>query len=150
VIVAKATPAVPRVSPAWLLRLRGLLAVPIAVALVLGAPGLAYATFTARTTAAVNVGTYKVPAPASINGNLECTRTGKGATITITDFGLVDRATKYTATLTLAGGEPMVVPVTANNDESITNFGGKGKYTFTLIASVGSWTGESLVRTVTC
>jgi hypothetical protein len=150
VIVAQATPAAPRASTAWLVRLRGLLAVPLAGALVLGAPGLAYATFTARTTAAVSVGTYKIPAPASISGNLECTRTGKGATITITDFGLVDRATKYTATLTLAGGEPLVVPVTADKDVPVTNFGGKGKYTFTLIASVGSWTGTPLERTVIC
>ena len=150
-IVTKATPAAPWVSTAWLVRLRGLLAVPIAAALVLAAPGLAYATFTARTTAAVSVGTYKIPAPASISGALECTKQGRGGTITITDFGLVDRATKYTATLTLAGGVPVVVLVTADKDVTVTNYGGKGTYTFTLTASVGSWSGESpLVRTISC
>ncbi|WP_264356285.1 hypothetical protein [Pseudarthrobacter sp. MM222] len=154
VIDAKATPAAPRVSPAWLARLRGLLAVPVAVALVLGAPGLAYATFTARTTAAVSVGTYKVPAPASISGTLEC-RTGngaKGAIITFTDFAEVDRATGYTATLTPPSGSPSVVPLSGEGTMQVTMFVGtaKGKYTFRLTARVGSWTGLPLEQTVNC
>jgi hypothetical protein len=127
-----------------------LLAVPVAVALVLGAPGLAYATFTARTTAALSVGTYKVPAPASINGTLQCTSTGKGATITFTSFGLVDRATSYAATLTQPGETPTVTPVAVGSNVSMTNWGGKGTYTFSLYARVGSWTGAPLERAVTC
>jgi hypothetical protein len=126
------------------------LAAPIAVALVLGAPGLAYATFTARTTAALSVGTYEIPAPASINGTLQCTKTGKGATITFTGFGLVDRATSYVATLTLSGQTPTLTQVTPGHEESLTNWGGKGKYTFTLSAQVRSWTGAPLERSITC
>ena len=154
VIVTKATPAVPRGLPAWLLRLRGLLAVPIAVALVLGAPGLAYATFTARTTAAVSVGTYKVPAPASINGNLACRpgNVARGAIITFTEFAEVDRATGYTATLTPPGGSPSMVPVSGDGTMQVTMSAGnaKGKYTFRLTAQVGSWTGLPLEQTVNC
>ena len=148
--LAKPSATAPRVSPARLAHRRGLLALPIAVALVLGAPALAYATFTARTAAALSVGTYKIPAPASINGTLQCTNTGKGATITVTGFGLVDRATSYAATLTLPGETPTLTPVTVDHEVSLTNWGGKGKYTFTLSAQVGPWTGTPLKRTITC
>ena len=148
--LAKPFAKAPRVSPAGLSHWRRLLAAPIAVALVLGAPGLAYAAFTARTTASLSVGTYKIPAPATVNGTLRCTDTGKGATITFTGFGLVDRATSYEATLTLSNGTPMVKPVTVGSQVSMTNWGGKGKYTFTLSAKVGSWTGASLERFITC
>lgn len=146
----QSAPEASRVKAAWLVRLRRLLAVPVAAALVLGAPGLAYATFTARATAALNVGTYKVPAPASVNGTLQCTKAGKGATITFTGFGLVDRATGYVATLTLPGETPTLTQVTAGREESLTNWGGKGNYTFTLSAQVGPWTGAPLERTITC
>lgn len=142
--------AAPRVSPARLAHWRGLLAVPVAVALVVGAPGLACAAFTAKTAATMSVGTYQIPAPASVNGTLQCTNAGKGATITITGFGLVDRATNYVAALTLPGESPTLTPITVGRQVSMTNWGGKGKYTFTLSAQVGSWTGAPLVRTVTC
>lgn len=148
--VPQPAPVASRVKAPRLVRLRGLLAAPVAVALVLGAPGLAYAAFTAKTTAALAVGTYKVPAPASINGTLQCTTAGKGATITIRGFGLVDRATSYNATLTLPGETPTLTPVTVGSRVTITSWGGKGKYTFSLYARVGSWTGAPLERTVTC
>jgi len=148
--LAKPPAAAPLAFPAWLVRLRGLLAVLVAVAFVLGAPGLAYGAFTATTTASLRVGTYKIPAPASLNGTLQCTNTGRGASITIAGFGLVDRATGYTARLTLSGGTPTVVPVPVGSSVTITNWDGRGKYTFSLTARVGSWTGEPLQRTVTC
>lgn len=151
--VAQPTPAAPRVKPARLARLRGLLAVPVAAALVLGAPGLAYAAFTAKTTASLSVGTYKVPAPASIDGTLQCNvRGAKGAGITFTVFAEVDRATGYTATLTPPTGSPSVVPLTGSGQNQVTMGSniGKGTYTFTLTAKVGSWTGTALQQTVTC
>ena len=153
-IVAKVTPPAQRVSPAWLKRLRGLLAVPVAVALLVGAPGLAYAAFTAQTTAALSVGTYKVPAPASINGTLVCTNNGgnKGAEITFTGFSGVDRATSYTARLTHTSGGSTVTHIAGNTGPSIyMSLGaGRGIYTFQLEARVGSWTGLPLPRTVSC
>lgn len=154
VIDAQASPAVSRASPVWSTRLRGLLAVPIAVCLVLVTPGLAHAKFTARTTAAVSVGTYKIPAPASINGTLEC-RTGngaRGATITFTDFAEVDRATGYMATMTPPGGSPSEIPLSGEGKMQVTMSAGnaKGRYTFRLTARVGSWTGLSLEQTVIC
>jgi hypothetical protein len=155
VIVAKATSAALRTSPAWLVRLRGLVAVPVAVALVLGAPGLAYAAFTAQATAAVSVGTYKIPAPASINGTLQCTTTRggqKGASITFTDISDVDRATGYTATITTPGGTTSNVSVSHEGNSYVGMYSGsgKGKYTFSVTAKVGSWTGLPLEQTVNC
>ena len=151
--VPQPTPAASRVKPAWLARLRGLLAVPVAVALVLGAPGLAYAAFTAKTNASLSVGTYKVPAPAWINGTLQCHDRGpRGAAITFTDFADVDRATGYTATLTPPSGSPSVVPLTGQGQSQVTmsSNNGKGTYTFRLTAKVGSWTGAVLQQSVTC
>ncbi|RKR12681.1 hypothetical protein [Arthrobacter oryzae] len=154
--LAKPFAAASRVSPARLVHRRGLLAIPLAVGLVLGAPGLALAAFTARTTASLNVGTYTVPAPASINGTLVCTtiQGKKGASISFTGFAAVDRATGYTATLSSPTG-PTAVAAIADGDTSqgmtlLSKGSGKGTYTFTLSAAVGSWTGPALQQAVTC
>lgn len=150
-----ATVASPVKAP-WLVRLRGLLAVPVAMALLLGAPGLAYAAFTASTAAALTVGTYKVPAPASISGRLECTsiQGKKGASISFTSFATVDRATGYTAVIS-SPNDAQAVSVIAAGDTShaatlLSKGNGRGTYTFTLTASVGLWTGEPLTQSVTC
>jgi hypothetical protein len=154
--LAKPFAAAPRVSPARLAQWRRLLAVPVAVALVAGAPGLACAAFTAKTTASLSVGTYKVPAPASINGTLECTtiQGKKGASISFTGFAAVDRATGYTATLSSPTG-PQAVASIAEGDASqgmtlLSKGNGKGTYVFTLAAAVGPWTGPALQQSVTC
>lgn len=158
--VAKPSPPALRVSSVWLARLRALLAVPVAVVLVLCAPELAQAAFTAKTAATMSVGTYKVPAPASINGTLQCVKDGgqKGASIRFTDFADVARATGYTATLTSASGSQSVTRIAAGGTNGTTvmlmstngNGGGQVTYTFTLAAQVGSWTGKPLTQSVTC
>lgn len=98
----------------------------------------------------MSVGTYQIPAPESVSGSLQCTKTGRGATITITAFGLVDRATNYVATLTVDGETPTPTAISAGREETLTNWGGKGRYTFALYAQVGSWTGRQLERTINC
>lgn len=156
--IAKPSPTAPRASSVWLMRLRGLLAVPAAVVLVLCAPALAEAAFTANTAASMSVGTYKIPAPASINGTLRCvTSSGqKGASIRFTDFADVARATGYTATLTPPTGLKSVTSIPAGGTSQVymvasgTTGKGSGTYIFTLTAQVGSWTGTSLTQTVTC
>jgi hypothetical protein len=151
--VAKATPAAGRVPSGFLLRLRGPVAFLGAVALLLGAPGLAYATFTARTTASVDVGTYEIPAPASITGGLECTtnRLGQtGATMGYTGFAQVERATAYSGTLKAPNGAQSTMQVSADSAVQVSIYGGAGKYTFSLTAKIGSWTGEPLVLSITC
>jgi len=126
------------------------------VAVVLGAPGLAYAAFTARTTAALDVGTYTVPAPTSINGTLECTtiQGKKGAVISFTGFAAVARATGYTATLTSPTGPQAVTEIapadTTHEVKVLSKGSGKGTYTFTFSARVGPWTGPDLLQSVTC
>ncbi|SKB89351.1 hypothetical protein SAMN05660473_02910 [Arthrobacter sp. 49Tsu3.1M3] len=154
--LANRSAATPRVSPGWLAHRTGLLAVPLAVAVVLGAPGLAYAAFTARTTAALDVGTYTVPAPTSINGTLECTtiQGKKGAVISFTGFAAVARATGYTATLTSPTGPQAVTEIapadTTHEVKVLSKGSGKGTYTFTFSARVGPWTGPDLQQSVTC
>ena len=154
--LANRSAAAPRVSPGWLGHRTGLLAVALAVAVVLGAPGLAYAAFTARTTAALDVGTYTVPAPTSINGTLECTtiQGKKGAVISFTGFAAVARATGYTATLTSPTGPQAVTEIapadTTHEVKVLSKGSGKGTYTFTFSARVGPWTGPDLQQSVTC
>lgn len=152
--VARPVPPAPRASPVRRERLRRLFAVPVALALVLGAPGLAYAAFTAGTNASLSVGTYTIPAPASVNGTLQCTndRGQKGASITFTSVSAVDRATGYTATLTPPTGAPSLVPIAAGGKVQVTMYSGsgKGKYTFTVSAQVGSWTGPEFKQTAIC
>ena len=154
--LANRSAATPRVSPGWLAHRTGLLAAPLAVAVVLGAPGLAYAAFTARTTAALDVGTYTVPAPTSINGTLECTtiQGKKGAVISFTGFAAVARATGYTATLTSPTGPQAVTEIapadTTHEVKVLSKGSGKGTYTFTFSARVGPWTGPDLQQSVTC
>jgi hypothetical protein len=132
------------------MRLRGPLAVLVALALMLGVPSLAYASFTSRTTATVSAGTYKIPAPASINGTLQCLTNGQaGATIKFTEFAKVARATGYTATLKGPGGVA-TMPVAAGATIQMSVSGSTGTYTFSLVARVGSWTGTPLEQSVTC
>ncbi|MDQ0851426.1 hypothetical protein QFZ65_003364 [Arthrobacter sp. B3I9] len=149
--LAKATPAAPKAPSALVMRLRGPLAVLVAVALMLGVPSLANAAFTSRTTATVSAGTYKIPAPASINGTLQCTTNGQtmGATIKFTEFAKVARATGYTATLKGPGGVA-TMPVAAGATIQMSVSGSAGTYTFSLVARVGSWTGTPLEQSVTC
>jgi hypothetical protein len=102
------------------------------------------------------VGTYKIPAPASINGTLECTtiQGKKGASISFTGFAAVGRATKYTATLSSPSGPQAVTEIavedTTHQVMLLSKGNGKGTYTFTLSAGVGPWTGPALQQTVTC
>jgi hypothetical protein len=98
------------------------------------------------------VATYKIPAPASINGTLQCTNGQKGAAIIFTDFADVDRATAYTATLTPPSGTPSVVLLAPAGGTQVTmvSSSGKGTYTFHLTAKVGSWAGPALQQSVTC
>jgi hypothetical protein len=148
--LAKATSAAPKARSALVMRLRGPLAVLVAVALMLGVPSLAYAAFTSRTTATISAGTYKIPAPASINGTLRCMTNGQtGASIQFTEFAKVARATGYTATLKGPSGVA-TMPVWAGSTVQLSMSGSTGRYTFTLTAQVGSWTGTPLEQSVTC
>ncbi len=95
------TPASPVGRSRWHL----LLAVPLALLMVLGAPYLATAAFTATTSATLSVGTYKIPAPtAMMTGTPSCTN-NKGAKVgplPSASWSAVDRATGYIVTLTCA------------------------------------------------
>ena len=140
---AKATAAAPKVPSALAVQLRGPLALLVAVALILGLPSLAYATFTSRATASVSVGTYKIPAPASINGTLQCVPNGQGADHQVHRvresrpcdglYGDTEGSAGGVATMPAAPGTTVQVSVS----------GSPGTYTFSLVARVGSWHGHA-------
>ena len=133
------------------MRLRRLLAVPVAVALVLGAPGLAYATFTATTGGTLAVGTYSIPAPATATGSRTCNNGNpKGITINITSFAAVSKATSYTATVTAPDGTTTSKAVDPAGFTITKQYDKKGSYTLAIQAKVGSWIGTALPQTYTC
>ena len=133
------------------LRLRRLLAVPAAVALVLGAPGLAYAAFTAQTGGSLSVGTYSIPAPATATGGRTCTNGNpKGITINITSFAAVSKATTYTATVTAPDGTTTSKAVDPGGFTITKQYAKTGTYTLAITAQVGSWTGAAFQQTYVC
>ena len=133
------------------MRLRRLVAVPVAVALILGAPGLAYATFTAKTGGSLAVGTYSIPAPASATGNRTCNNgNSKGITINITSFAAVSKATSYIATLTAPDGSTTTKSVVPGAFAISGTSTPGGTYTLVIRARVGSWTGAAWEKTYVC
>jgi hypothetical protein len=145
-----ASATAPRFPRVWLLRLRRLLAVPAAVALVLGAPGLAYATFTAQTGGSLAVGTYSIPAPTSATGSRTCSTNPRGITVNITSFAAVSRATSYTATITAPDGSTASKTV-GTGGFSISRTSSKtGTYTLVIKAQLGTWTGAAIQKTYIC
>ncbi|MGO4193652.1 hypothetical protein AB4Y67_18550 [Arthrobacter sp. YAF17] len=142
--------AAPRFSSAWLVRLRRLLAVPVAVAIVLGAPGLAYATFTAKTGGTLAVGTYSIPAPTTANGNRTCNNSPRGITVNITSFAAVSKATSYIATLTAPDGSTTSKSVVPGGFAISRTSATGGTYTLVIKARVGSWTGAEWEKTYVC
>jgi hypothetical protein len=135
----------------WLVRLRRLLAVPAAVALVLGAPGLAYATFTANTGGSLAVGTYSIPAPATATGTRTCNNGNpKGITINITSFAAVSKATSYIATVTAPDGTTTSKTVDPGGFTITKQYAKAGTYTLVIQAQVANWTGAALPQTYAC
>ena len=132
------------------MHLRRLLAVPAAVALVLGAPGLANATFTAKTGGSLAVGTYSIPAPATASGNRTCNNNPRGVTISITSFAAVSRATSYIATLTAPDGSTTSKSVVPGGFSISRTSSTGGTYTRVIKARLGSWTGAGFQKTYVC
>ncbi|WP_104181566.1 hypothetical protein [Arthrobacter sp. B0490] len=133
-------------------RVRFLVRVLIGVVLSTWLPTAAQAAFTDADAAPVAVGTYAVPAPASITGTFSCQNNRLSMSVTLTDFGAVHRATAYTVTLTAPNGQ-----VTANSlpagtrATTITRTSTTvGTYTLRVRASVGTWTGQNLERVLAC
>lgn len=135
----------------WLVHLRRLLAVPVAVALVLCAPGLAYATFTANTGGTLTVGTYSIPAPATATGTRTCNNGNpKGITINIASFAAVSKATSYIATVTAPDGTTASKAVGPGGFTITKQYAKTGTYTLVIQAQVGNWTGAALEQTYAC
>ena len=98
-----------------------------------------------------SVGTYKIPAPASIDGTLHCTNTDKRAQPSIfTDIWLSGPRYALHSDADAARRNASVVLLTPRGFGHHAFYHGKGTYTFHLTAKVGSLDREPLQRTVTC
>lgn len=159
----KSTSSMTPASPVGRSRWHLLLAVPLALLMVLGAPYLATAAFTATTSATLTVGTYKIPAPTAVTtGTRTCTNNQgvKGASIPVTSWSAVDRATGYVVTLTSPSGGQSQTAIRGGSSSAVTasvqdvngngNGSGSGTYTLSIRATIGSWVGDPIIRTFTC
>lgn len=144
-------------APRPLRVVRFLVQVLIGVLVLTWAPTIAQAAFTGAATAALTVGTYKIPAPAAANVSVSCAALSTTMTVTVTNISAVDRATSYTLALTTQGGAPEGTPQTVTNPQSPTTIKvhryllTSPTYTLRIRANVNKWTGEdALVQTVRC
>lgn len=131
--------------------------------MMLSGPYLALAAFTATTSATLSVGTYRIPAPSVVTtGERTCTNDKgvKGATIPVTSWSTVARATGYVVTLTSPTGGQSQTVITGGSSSAVTasvqdvsgngNGSGSGTYTLSVRAKVSSWVGDPLNKTFTC
>ncbi|MEG9249859.1 hypothetical protein V6S67_17355 [Arthrobacter sp. Soc17.1.1.1] len=139
-------------GPRHLRRVRFLVRVLITVLVFMWAPTVAQAAFSDAASAPVTVGTYAIPAPASLTGNYSCTSARTSMTVTISDFGAVSRATGYTVTLTAPNGQVTTnnLPATTRATTITRTSTSVGNYTLRIRANVGSWIGQNAERVLTC
>ncbi|HEY8294209.1 MAG TPA: hypothetical protein VIG41_02625 [Micrococcaceae bacterium] len=122
------------------------------VALLLATfPSIAQAAFSASSAASVSMGTYAIPAPASVAVSYSCT-TGSNITVTasVSSYGKVGRATAYRFTLKSADGTSTSKTTSASTLGLTKTLTSNGQSTLTVDALVGTWVGVPLSRTHTC
>ncbi|WP_105032109.1 hypothetical protein [Arthrobacter ruber] len=139
-------------TPPPLHRLRLLVGVVVCAVIFTFAPTIAQAAFVGSATATMEVRTYAIPAPVGITGTFSCTTNKLSMTVTLTDFGAVNRATGYTVTLTAPSGQVTTnnLPATSRATTITRASSTVGNYTLRIRATVGSWTGQNLERVLTC
>jgi hypothetical protein len=130
-----------------LLRLLAGLTAAVLIALV---PAVAQAAFRATATASFTASTYEIPAPASITGTYSCGTKPNSYNLNMTAYGKVAKATAYRLTITAPDGTSTSQTITGNTLNLTKTSARAGTYTLTLIALVGTWTGDPLTRTYSC
>lgn len=133
-------------------RVRFLVQLVIGVVVFMWAPTVAQAAFSDAAAAPMNVGTYDIPAPVGITGSFTCNGTRTSVTASITDFGAVTRATGYTVTLTAPTGTVTTnnLPATTRSTTITRSTTRTGTFTLRVRATVGAWTGDDQVSSLTC
>jgi hypothetical protein len=121
---------------------------------IFGGTALAQASFTGVAAAPVLIGTYDIPASASLTGTYSCD-SRRTLTVNVTGFGRVDRATAYTLTLAEPGANAATTTqnlTATQTSATITRSTSRtGSFTLNLVARVGTWTSDTpLTRTITC
>jgi hypothetical protein len=141
-------------SAPWSPAYRWAYVVLILIGTVVGGTALAQASFRGVAAAPVTIGTYDIPASASLTGTYSCDNR-RTMTVNVTGFGRVSRATAYTLTLAEPGTNPAVTTqnlAATQTTTTITRATSKsGNFTLNLTARVGTWTSDApLTRTLTC
>ena len=126
----------------------------IVSAALFGGAALAQASFIGVARAPVTVGTYDIPASASLTGTYNCD-SRRTMTVNVTGFGRVDRATGYTLTLAEPGTAPGTTTQNLTATQTTTTISRAttraGNFTLNLTAKVGTWTSDTpLTRTLSC
>lgn len=124
----------------------------LASLLLLTAPATAEAAFSGTDGASFTASTYSIPAPASVTATVACNPNGKQATVTVSSYAKVSRATAYLFTLAAPDGTSSQV-TTASDGTVLTQSStraGTRVYTLTIQAEVASWTGAALTQSYTC
>jgi hypothetical protein len=124
----------------------------VAAVLLLLAPATAQAAFTTTSDAALTASTYTIPAPGSVSATIVCTQSARQATVTVTGYGKVARATAYTFILTAPDGTSTSVTTTLDAVTLIQTsaYAGSRVYTLAAEARVGTWTGLPLTQPYAC
>lgn len=133
-------------------RVRFLVRLAIGVVVFMWAPTVAQAAFSDAAVAPMSIGTYDIPAPVGIAGSFTCNGARTSVTATITDFGAVTRATGYTVTLTAPTGAVTTnnLPATTRSTTITRSTTRTGTFTLRIRATVGAWTGDDQVSSLTC
>ena len=139
----------------WFRRYRWAYVLVVLAGMICGGTALAQASFTGAASAPVSVGTYDIPASASVTGTYSCDALKRTMTVNVTGFSRVDRATAYTLSLAEPGTNPAATTQTLTATQTtatITRATSRtGAFTLSLTARVGTWTSDTpLTRSITC
>ncbi|GAA2002722.1 hypothetical protein [Nocardioides kribbensis] len=121
-------------------------------------PQLASARFSGQQQASLSVGTAGMVAPSGVTGTYTCTRSGFSEGISVTITSVADPGPAGASyPLVLTGGNAPRATATAATSTSTTTLSTSGlidlgstDYTLTVTSRIGGWTGDPLVRTITC
>ncbi len=119
-------------------------------------PQLASARFSGQQQASLSVGTAGMVAPSGVTGTYTCTRSGFSEGISVT-IDLGGRPGPPAPPTGPHGGQRSAATATAATSTSTTTLSTSGlidlgstDYTLTVTSRIGGWTGDPLVRTITC
>lgn len=129
---------------------RALAAVLTAFVFILS-PAIAEAAFIVATTSRMSVGTYAIPAPATVNWTHNCSTNGRSYTLNLTSYAKVSKASSYLVIITAPDGTSSTPQTITSDTLTLTQTSTRrGTYTFTIQALVGTWIGAAFTGSNSC